>query len=87
MGTGIAKVAITNSKIPVILMDVNESALKKSISFIDSLLVKDASKGLLKEDKSVINQRITTTQTLSDFSNVDFVIEAASEDPTLIHYF
>jgi len=30
MGTGIAKIAITNAKIPVILMDVNQNVLKKS---------------------------------------------------------
>jgi 3-hydroxybutyryl-CoA dehydrogenase len=83
MGTGIAKVAITNAKIPVLLMDVNSNSLKKATSFIDTLLTKDTTKGVLKEDKSFVLQRLTTTQSLSDFANVDFVIEAASENPTL----
>jgi len=84
MGTGIAKVALASAVIKVVLTDVNETALKNSTKLIESLLAKDVAKGRLTSEESISAlSRLSTTQSLSDFSDVDFVIEAAPEIPSL----
>lgn len=51
---------------------------------IDSLLKKDIAKGRLTEAQAEeTRSRVKTTQNMADFSNVDFVIEAVSENPAL----
>lgn len=53
-------------------------------STLDSLLKKDIDKGrLTQEQADETRARVTTTQSMADFSNVDFVIEAVSENPAL----
>jgi 3-hydroxybutyryl-CoA dehydrogenase len=51
---------------------------------IEFLLEKDVSKGKLTAEQKVSTlQRIKTTEDITDFKNVDFVIEAVSENPAL----
>lgn len=62
--------------------------LKLTIIFvcdqIDSLLKKDIAKGRLTEAQAEeTRSRVKTTQKMADFSDVDFVIEAVSENPVL----
>ncbi|KAF8942320.1 hypothetical protein BGZ47_006592 [Haplosporangium gracile] len=84
MGLGIALVAANVSKLPVLLLDTNEAQLNKGMKFMDSLLKKDIAKGRLTEAQAEeTRSRVKTTQSMADFSNVDFVIEAVSENPTL----
>jgi len=84
MGTGIAKVAALTGKLKVLLMDSNSDAIKKSSAFIDGLLAKDVQKGKATQDESQkARSKISTTTALKDFSDVDFIIEAATESPVL----
>ncbi|KAF9577678.1 hypothetical protein BGW38_006962 [Lunasporangiospora selenospora] len=84
MGLGIALVAANVSKLPVLLMDTSDVQLNKGMKFMDSLLKKDIAKGRLTEQQAEeTKSRVATTQTLADFSDVDFVIEAVSENPLL----
>ncbi|KAF9930692.1 hypothetical protein FBU30_000153 [Linnemannia zychae] len=84
MGLGIALVAANVSKLPVLLLDSNEAQLNKGMKFMDSLLKKDVAKGRLTEAQAEeTKSRVKTTQNMADFNNVDFVIEAVSENPAL----
>jgi len=84
MGTGIAKVAAQIAKKEVILMDVDSKKLSESIKFIDGLLKKDLAKNKTTEEESVATRkRISSTSDMKDLSKVDFIIEAATENPTL----
>jgi len=84
MGTGIAKVAITQAKIPVVLMDSSSKQLEKAHLLIESLFAKDVAKEKIsKEDAAAAKARLKTTQSLGDLAEVDFVIEAAIENPEL----
>ncbi|KAI8348560.1 3-hydroxyacyl-CoA dehydrogenase [Mortierella sp. GBAus27b] len=84
MGLGIALVTANVSKLPVVLLDSNAGQLDKGIKFMDSLLKKDIAKGRLTEEQAdETRARVKTTQTMADFSDVDFVIEAVSENPAL----
>lgn len=79
MGTGIAQVAAT-SGFDVLLHDVEEDFLKKSLGKLDKSLSKLIEKGKIEGDKDTILGRIRTTTDLSDFKGVDFVVEAVFED-------
>ncbi|KAF9142986.1 hypothetical protein BGX30_001648 [Mortierella sp. GBA39] len=84
MGLGIALVAANVAKLPVLLLDTNEAQLSKGMKFMDSLLKKDIAKGRLTEAQAEeTRSRVKTTQKMADFANVDFVIEAVSENPLL----
>ncbi|KAF9103232.1 hypothetical protein BGX29_003650 [Mortierella sp. GBA35] len=84
MGLGIALVAANVSKLPVLLLDSNETQLNKGLKFMDSLLKKDIAKGRLTEAQAEeTRSRVKTSQHMADFANVDFVIEAVSENPAL----
>jgi 3-hydroxybutyryl-CoA dehydrogenase len=84
MGLGIALVAAYKAKADVLLMDAKKTQLDKGLKYIDILLEKDILKGkITSEEKRDILARLSTTQDLHDFSNVDFVIEAVSENPKL----
>ena len=51
---------------------------------IDSLLEKDIAKNRITRDHAnEIKSRITTTTSISEFSSMDFIIEAVSEDVDL----
>jgi len=79
MGTGIAQVAAT-SGFEIILNDVGEDYLQRSLKIIDKSLTKLSEKGKIEEDKEKILSRIKTTTSLSDLKGVDFAVEAVLED-------
>ena len=79
MGTGIAQVAAT-SGFEVLLHDVEEDFLKKSLGKLDKSLSKLIEKGKIEGNKDAILARIRTTTDLSDFKGVDFAVEAVFED-------
>jgi 3-hydroxybutyryl-CoA dehydrogenase len=79
MGTGIAQVAAV-AGFSVILHDVEEEFLKRSLTRIDKSLTKLIEKGKIEDDKESIMGRIQTTTELSDFHEVDFAVEAVFED-------
>ncbi|MBS3819535.1 3-hydroxybutyryl-CoA dehydrogenase [bacterium] len=79
MGTGIAQVAGT-SGFEVLLNDVNNELLERSLKTMDKSLSKLKKKGKIEEDKDAVLGRIETTTSLSDLKKVDFVVEAVYED-------
>jgi 3-hydroxybutyryl-CoA dehydrogenase len=79
MGTGIAQVGATKG-FDVLLHDVEEDFLKKSIAKLDKSLSKLIEKGKIEGDKDAILGRIQTTTDLADFKGVDFAVEAVFED-------
>jgi 3-hydroxybutyryl-CoA dehydrogenase len=86
MGIGIAQVASQVAKLNVVLMDVKQDILDKSLQFMDSVLLKNVAKGkMTEEERKETRQRIVPTTSLKDFAPVDFVIEAVSEDLKLKH--
>jgi len=79
MGTGIAQVAAT-AGFDVLLHDVEEDFLNKSLAKLDNSLAKLIEKGKIEGDKDAILGRISTTTDLADFKDVDFAVEAVFED-------
>ena len=79
MGTGIAQVAAT-SGFEVILNDVGEDFLQRSMKIMDKSLSKLKEKGKIEEERDAILGRIKTTTTLAEVKEVDFVVEAVFED-------
>jgi 3-hydroxybutyryl-CoA dehydrogenase len=79
MGTGIAQVAAV-SGFEVILGDVEEEYLQKSIKTMDKSLSKLIEKGKVEEDKEKILSRVKTTMNLADLKGVHIAIEAVFED-------
>jgi len=79
MGAGIAHVCAL-SGLDLIVQDISEENLKKSIATIDRNFARQVAKGKLSEEqKQIALARIQTTNALSDFNKCDLVIEAASE--------
>ena len=79
MGTGISQVAAA-SGFEVILNDVGEECLQRSMKIMDKSLTRLSEKGKIEEDKETILSRIRTTTSLSDIKEADFVVEAVFED-------
>ena len=79
MGTGIAQVA-ASSGFEVILNDIGQEYLDRSLKTMDKSLAKLAEKGKITEDKEKILARIQTTTNVKDFKDVHFVVEAVFED-------
>ena len=80
MGSGIAQTA-AQAGIFVVLTDQNISILQNSISGIEQNLSKLAAGGYIESSEvSAIIDRISLTDNLHDCKNVDFLIEAASEE-------
>ncbi len=79
MGTGIAQVAAA-SGLDVVLSDVGEELLQRSLQTMDKSLTKLSEKGKIEEDKDKILSRIKSTMSLSDLKDVDFAVEAVFED-------
>jgi len=83
MGGGIAQVA-AQSGFEVILRDISEKALEKSLKTMEKNLKRQVDKGKLKEDEvNEIIGRIKVTTELTDLHKADFVIEAIFEDLSL----
>jgi 3-hydroxybutyryl-CoA dehydrogenase len=80
MGNGIAQVAARSGYI-VKLQDINEQFIDRGLKAIDKSLQRDVDKQRLTEDeKRTIQGRIQTTTDLSQFNDVNFVVEAVSEN-------
>ncbi|MEN0077438.1 MAG: 3-hydroxyacyl-CoA dehydrogenase NAD-binding domain-containing protein, partial [Paracraurococcus sp.] len=80
MGNGIAHVAAL-SGVPVVLVDINKSALDKAIGTIGKNLDRQASKGSIPAGaKDEALGRITTGTDYALFAECDLVIEAATEN-------
>jgi 3-hydroxybutyryl-CoA dehydrogenase len=83
MGIGIAYVAALSAN-KVIIYDSQPSPVEKGLKFIDSLLLKNVSKGKISDDESkAARENISSTRDLNGFSKCDFIIEAVSENPAL----
>jgi 3-hydroxybutyryl-CoA dehydrogenase len=79
MGTGIAQVAAA-SGLEVVLSDVADDLIQRSLKIVDKSLTKLSEKGKIEEDKDKIISRIKTTTQLTDIKDVDFAVEAVFED-------
>lgn len=79
MGSGIAQVAAT-SGFGVLLHDVGETLLEKSLARIEKSVSKLIEKGKAKGETSDIMGRIQTTSSLPSLKDVDFAVEAVFED-------
>jgi len=80
MGGGIAQV-ITYSGIPVVIKDIDDTAVQKALDKVRSIYESRVKKG--KMSSSEIEPKIalaTGTSTYDEFSDVDIVIEAVPED-------
>src|SRR5262249_58941132 len=76
MGNGIAQVA-ARAGYRVVMRDVGEEFLARGLATIGKSLDRDVQKGRLAEaEKEEIVNRISTTTSLGDLSETDFVIEA-----------
>jgi len=83
MGSGIAEVAVA-SGFHVLMRDISREALGKGRMRIDSDLERRVEKGKLpSEEKKAILERLSTTTSLDDFKECDFVVEAAIENVPL----
>ena len=80
MGSGIAQVAATNG-ISVLLLDVNEGAVKKGIEAVESRLNRVVTKGkMTAAEKDAAVRRIAGTTAYDALKPADVIIEAATED-------
>ena len=80
MGSGIAQTAATHG-IQVIMNDINEEFVAKGYNKIKTSLEKAVTKGRMTEEaKEEALANLTTTVSLEDAKDADFVIEAASEN-------
>jgi 3-hydroxybutyryl-CoA dehydrogenase len=80
MGNGIAQVCAT-AGLAVMLADVNQAALDKAIATIAANLARMVAKDkITAADAEAARARITTTVTLADLAQCDFLIEAATEN-------
>ncbi|MCJ1228317.1 hypothetical protein MMC12_004978 [Toensbergia leucococca] len=83
-GLGIALVAAQKAQIPVTLVDSSQASIDKGLQFAEKLLSKDVSKQRLsQQDADKCRSLLHPTTQISDLSNIDFVIEAVPEIPTL----
>ncbi len=79
MGGGIAQVA-AQAGLTVVLNDIDAAFIDKRIAFIDKTLSRNVEKGRLTQDeKRDALARLIPSTDLQDASDVDFVVEAASE--------
>jgi 3-hydroxybutyryl-CoA dehydrogenase len=80
MGQGIAQ-TLSSSGLQVVLVDISTAALEKGVAKIDPALSRLVEKGKSDAaDRDAALARITTSADYSALRNVDFVIEAATEN-------
>ena len=80
MGNGIAQVA-ARAGLSVVMHDVTDEFLSRGLSTIDKSLQRDVDKQRLTlDEKQLIVSRIKPTKDLADLGNVDFAVEAVTED-------
>ncbi|KAI0157668.1 3-hydroxybutyryl-CoA dehydrogenase [Xylariaceae sp. FL1272] len=84
MGLGIALVAAQRAGVPVTVVDNSQASLDKGLKFADTLLAKDVSKSrITQEQAGEARAKLTPTTSIDELANVDFVIEAVPEIPSL----
>lgn len=84
MGTGIAYVTAVHAKKKAVVCDVNPSQLQACLDFTKKQLGKDVSKGKMSETEAdEALARVTTADDLTAVGDVDFLIEAATENLAL----
>ncbi|KAK7953342.1 hypothetical protein PG996_014235 [Apiospora saccharicola] len=84
MGLGIALVAAQRAGVPVTLIDTSQASLDKGLSFAEKLLAKDVSKQrITQEQADKARSLLTSSTSIDNLSEVDFVIEAVPEIPQL----
>jgi 3-hydroxybutyryl-CoA dehydrogenase len=79
MGNGIAQVAAT-SGFQVVLFDIADAALERAMGNIQKSLGKLSEKGKLKEPAADVLKRLKPTTKMEDLKEVEFLVEAASEN-------
>ena len=80
MGNGIAQVA-SRAGLAVVMHDVSDDFLRRGLSNIEKNLQRDVDKGrLVSEEKQKIIARIRATTELAELHDVDFVVEAITEN-------
>jgi len=83
MGSGIAQVAATY-ELDVVMNDIGEEFVDRGFSAIEKSLSRMVKKEKISSDeKSTITSRIKGSTRISDMREVDFVIEAATENEEL----
>ncbi len=83
MGTGIAHVCAL-AGFDVMLADLNEEQLKKSLANIDKNIARQVSRGFVSEaDKAAAMERIKTGSSMAVMGDRDLVVEAATENEEL----
>ncbi len=83
MGGGIAQVA-AEAGLEVVLNDINQEFIDKRLAFIGKLLDKNVAKGRISvEEKAATLARLIPSTDLKDAAEVDFVVEAATENMDL----
>lgn len=76
MGLGIAYVAATKARLPVLIHDRSKEQIERSLALMDKLLAKDVKKGKLQQqDANDARDRITVVDGIPAFRDVDLVIE------------
>ncbi|KAK8035007.1 hypothetical protein PG993_010002 [Apiospora rasikravindrae] len=84
MGLGIALVAAQRAGVPVTLIDTSQASLDKGLGFAEKLLTKDVSKQRISQEQADKARSLLTSSTsIDNLSEVDFVIEAVPEIPQL----
>ncbi|MGD8190387.1 3-hydroxybutyryl-CoA dehydrogenase [Brevibacillus ginsengisoli] len=80
MGSGIAQVA-AQAGLQVVLNDVKQEFVDRGLANITKNLTRNVEKGkLTEEEKQAILARITLSTDLADGKDVDFVVEAVTEN-------
>jgi len=83
MGNGIAQ-TFAHSGFDVCLLDVNQAAIDRGLAAIDSSLERMVRKAVIEgQDRERTLQHINASLSLNDLREVDFVVEAAPENPDL----
>jgi len=83
MGSGIAQVAAA-SGLSVVMSDIKDEFVERGFSVIEKSLGRMVKKEKIsQEDQKNILDRIKGTTSLQDMADVDFMVEAATEDEVL----
>ncbi len=83
MGNGIAQVAAM-SGLNVVMNDISKEFVDRGIGTITKNLDRSVDKGkMLKDDRDSVLGRIKTSVDIKDMGNVDYVVEAATENEPL----
>lgn len=76
--------AAQKARVPVTLVDTSQASLDKGMKFAEKLLEKGVSKNRISQsDADSARSLLSPTTKMEDLSNVDFVIEAVPEIPSL----